>query len=100
MDIEIIKSPSEGVVKMLKSRSVAKDFLGNEAFDTVGLVQGKLIEMIVATDLAEKSADVEVVEIKGVCPQHFTMIAVLGDVASVGEALKIISNQFNERGEH
>ena len=100
MDIEIIKSPSAGVVKMLKSRTLSKDFLGSEAFDTVGLVQGKLIEMIVATDLAEKAADVEVVEIKGVCPQHFTMIAVLGDVASVSEALKIISNQFIERGEH
>lgn len=83
---------------MLKSRSLSKDFQGNDEFDTVGLVQGKLVEMIVATDIAEKSADVEVIEIKGVCPQHFTLIAVLGDVASVSEALKIISEKFNEKG--
>ncbi|MDO9491483.1 MAG: BMC domain-containing protein [Acetobacterium sp.] len=84
---------------MLQSRTLAKDFLTCDEFDAVGLVQGKLIEMIVATDLAEKSADVDVVEIKGVCPQHFTMIALLGDTASVSEALKIISSQFIERGE-
>lgn len=98
MDIEIIRSPSAGVIKMLQSRSLSKDFLGRNEFDTVGLVQGKLVEMIVATDIAEKSADVDVVEIKGVCPQHFTMIAVLGDAASVSEALKIIAKKFNEKG--
>lgn len=98
MDIEMIKSPSAGVIKMLKSRTLSKELMENDKFDTVGLVQGKLVEMIVATDIAEKSADVEVAEIKGICPQHFTMIAVLGDVASVSEALGIIANKFNEKG--
>ncbi|KNZ42478.1 BMC domain-containing protein [Acetobacterium bakii] len=97
MDIEIIKSPSEGVIKMLKSRLFSKDFLENDEFDTVGLVQGKLVEMFVATDIAEKTAAVEVFEVKGICPQHFTMIAVLGDVASVNEALNNIVKEFKER---
>ncbi|MDZ5725907.1 BMC domain-containing protein [Acetobacterium carbinolicum] len=97
MDIEIIKSPSDGVIKMMRSRLFSKDFLESEKFDTVGLVQGKLVEMFVATDIAEKTAAVDVVEIKGICPQHFTMIAVLGDIASVKEALNNIAKEFKER---
>lgn len=82
---------------MLKSRTLSKDALGCEEFDTLGLIQGKLVEMFIATDIAEKAANVNVIEIKGVCPQHFTMIAVLGDVASVNEALNNISREFKER---
>lgn len=97
MDIEIIKSPSDGVVEMLQRRSSAKNFFENKVWDTVGLVQGKLSEMLVAADIAEKTANVRVEEIRGICPQHFTMIAVFGDTASVGEALNSISQTFSER---
>ena len=97
MDIEIIKSPSAGVVEMLQRRSSGKNFFENKAWDTVGLVQGKLSEMLVAADIAEKTANVRVEEIRGICPQHFTMIAVFGDTASVGEAIHSISQTFGER---
>ena len=52
MDIEIIKSPSDGVVEMLQRRSSSKNFFENKDWDTVGLVQGKLSEMLVAADIA------------------------------------------------
>jgi len=97
MDIEIIKSPSDGVVEMLQRRSSSKNFFENKVWDTVGLVQGKLSEMLVAADIAEKTANVRVEEIRGICPQHFTMIAVFGDTASVSEALNSISQKFGER---
>ena len=97
MDIQIIKSPSGGVVEMLKRRSPEKDFFKDRAWDAVGLVQGKLSEMLVAADIAEKKANVKVEEIMGICPQHFTMIAVFGDTASVNEALDSISQAFGER---
>ena len=97
MDIRIIKSPSDGVVEMLKRRSAAGNLFENKAWDTVGLVQGKLSEMLVAADIAEKTANVKVEEIRGICPQHFTMIAVFGDTASVSEALNSISQTFGER---
>ena len=97
MDIEIIKSPSDGVVEMLQRRSSSKNFFENKVWDTVGLVQGKLSEMLVAADIAEKTANVKVEEIRGICPQHFTMIAVFGDTASVSEALNSITQKFGER---
>ncbi|HVI42879.1 MAG TPA: BMC domain-containing protein [Anaerovoracaceae bacterium] len=97
MDIEIIKSPSDGVVEMLQRRSSSKNFFENKVWDTIGLVQGKLSEMLVAADIAEKTANVRVEEIRGICPQHFTMIAVFGDTASVSEALNSISQTFGER---
>ncbi len=97
MDIEFIKSPSDGVIKMLQNRSFSKDFFDDQAFDAIGLIQGKLSEMIKAADIAEKSADVKAIEIKGICPQHFTMIALFGDTASVNEALDHISEELGER---
>lgn len=97
MDIEIIKSPTNGVVEMLQRRSSNKSFYENKVWDTIGLVQGRLSEMLVAADIAEKAANVKVEEIKGICPQHFTMIAIFGDTSSVNEALKSVSQSFGER---
>jgi microcompartment protein CcmL/EutN len=53
--------------------------------------------MFVAADIAEKAANVKVEEIRGICPQHFTMIAIFGDTASVDEAINDITQAFNER---
>lgn len=97
MDIQIIKSPSKGTLKMLKRRSFHNDFSKDSMCDAVGLVQGKLSEMFVASDIAEKAADVLVEEIMGVCPQHFTLIAIFGDTASVTVALAAISKRFVEK---
>jgi ethanolamine utilization microcompartment shell protein EutS len=94
MDIEIIKSPSKGTIEMLKRRSYRNDFLKDCRYDTIGIIQGKLSEMLVASDIAEKAADVLVEEIKGICPQHFTLIAVFGDTASVTAALSAVSREL------
>jgi ethanolamine utilization microcompartment shell protein EutS len=96
MDFQIIKQPSSGVIKMLESRTLIRDFFKDSSFDTIGLVQGKLTEMFVAADIAEKASGVDVLEIKGICPQHFTMIAVFGDTASVEEAMDRIKAQFEK----
>jgi ethanolamine utilization microcompartment shell protein EutS len=96
MDFQVIKQPSPGVLKMLESRSLVRDFFKEHSFDTIGLVQGKLSEMLVAADIAEKASQVEVLEIKGICPQHFAMIALFGDTAAVLEALDRIRTQLGK----
>ena len=88
MDFQVIKQPSPGVLRMLESRSLIRDFFQSRTFDTIGLIQGKLTEMFAAADIAEKASGVEVMEIKGICPQHFAMIAIFGDTASVLEAIE------------
>ncbi|MCR6544905.1 BMC domain-containing protein [Dehalobacterium formicoaceticum] len=61
----------------------------------VGLVQGALVDMITAADVAEKAAQVEVEEIRGICPQHVTLIAIFGTIADVDAALKAVTEFFN-----
>lgn len=96
MDIKIIKSPGKGTVDMLnRRRSVAQHTEYPQNYDAIGLVQGKLIEMVVAADLAEKTADVYVEEIRGLCPQHFTLLALYGDTASVEAAIKAIKEELS-----
>jgi microcompartment protein CcmL/EutN len=60
-------------------------------FSAVGLVQGKLVDMMHAADIAEKTANVHVFDLKGTCPQHLTMIGIFGDIAAVKAALDAIS---------
>ena len=96
MDIQIIKQPSPGVLKMLENRTSVRDYLKEHDFDTIGLVQGKLVEMLVAADIAEKASGVDAMEVKGICPQHFTMIAIFGDTASVQEAIERIQTQLEK----
>lgn len=60
----------------------------------VGLVQGALADMIMAADVAEKAAQVEVEELRGVCPQHVTLIGIFGEIADVDTALKAVREFF------
>lgn len=95
MDIKIIKSPTAGTVEMLNRRRANQNGECRVNYDAIGLVQGKLIDMVVAADLAEKAADVNVEEIRGLCPQHFVLLAIFGDTASVEAALKVIKDELD-----
>lgn len=97
MDVRIIKSPTNGTIEMLnRRRSLIQSNKESKQYDTIGLVQGKLIDMVAAADLAEKAANVEVEEIRGVCPQHFVLLALFGDTASVESAIKAIQDHLQE----
>lgn len=96
MDFRLIKSPTEGTKRALIKRMGAegKEIIKN--VDAIGLVQGKLIEMIYAIDIAEKAAGVLVEDIKGTCPQHMTLIAILGDTSAVESAIEEIKLKMKE----
>jgi len=97
MDTSIIKSPTSGTIEMLnRRRALAKPINEYEYYDTIGLIQGKLIEMVTAADVAEKAANVYVEEIRGLCPQHFSMLAIFGDTSSVEAAVKAVRNRFTK----
>lgn len=90
MDCKIIKSPSRGTIEILKRRKGSGSQIEIEDVDAIGLVQGKLIEMIVAADIAEKTVGVTVEDIRGSCPQNMILLAIFGDTASVEEAIRKI----------
>lgn len=97
MDIRIIRSPSPGTIALLEKR---RSNAGKESLDAVGaigLVQGKLVDMIVAADIAQKAAGVTVDDIQGTCPQHMIVLAIFGDTASVEDAIEQIREQIQER---
>lgn len=96
MDFRLIKSPTEGTKRALIKRMGAegKEIIKN--VDAIGLVQGKLIEMIYAIDIAEKAAGVIVEDIKGTCPKHMTLIAILGDTSAVESAIEEIKLKMKE----
>ncbi|MBP2629149.1 MAG: hypothetical protein H6Q68_3860 [Firmicutes bacterium] len=90
MEYRIIKSPSTGTMDILFRRKGSPSTIPLGNYDAVGLVQGRLIDMVVAADIAEKAAGVVVEDIKGQCPQNLIMIAIFGDTASVEAAMEEI----------
>ncbi len=96
MEFRIIKSPSAGTMDILIRRMGpgAKEDLRNA--DAVGLVQGRMIEMIYASDIAEKAVGVTVEDIRGSCPQNMILIAIFGDTASVESAIQEIKIKAEE----
>jgi hypothetical protein len=97
--IRIISHPSPGVFEFLRQRvgAVGKKILSEAEvpYSAVGLIQGKVVDMIAAADVAEKAASVRVFDLKGICPQHVTMIGIFGDIADVKASVKAI-----EEAEH
>ncbi|AFM40580.1 BMC domain-containing protein [Desulfosporosinus acidiphilus SJ4] len=90
MEYRIIKSPSKGTVDLLMRRKGSAPSVPIDDYDAIGLVQGRLIDMVFAADIAEKAAGVIVEDIKGHCPQNLIMIAIFGDTAAVEAAIQDI----------
>ena len=90
MEWKIIKSPSQGTVDILMRRMGSPVNKEAPRYAAIGLVHGRLIVMIVASDIAEKTAGVVVEDIRGSCPQNLILIAIFGDTASVEAAIESI----------
>jgi hypothetical protein len=97
MDFRIIKSPSECTMDILMRRIANGVSTNINRVDAVGLVQGKMIEMICAADIAEKAVGVTVADVKGSCPQNMILIAIFGDTAAVEAAMQEIKSKLEER---
>ena len=93
MDIRIIKSPSAGTVDILLRRKGSDRNTLPPCTDAIGLVQGKMIDMVVAADIAEKAVGVTIEDIRGSCPQNMILLAIFGDTASVESALAQIQQE-------
>jgi ethanolamine utilization microcompartment shell protein EutS len=96
MEFRIIKSPSEGTIDILMRRIGLGTNKKMDCSDAVGLVQGRMIEMIYAADIAEKAVGVTVADVRGSCPQNMILIAIFGDTASVEAALQQIKRKSEE----
>ncbi len=96
MDFRIIKSPSESTKDILKRRMGTNCKTDLNSIGAIGLVQGKLIDMIYASDIAEKAVGVTVEDIRGTCPQHMVLIGIFGDTSSVEAALNEIKLRMKE----
>ena len=92
MRYRVIKAPSPSLLRMLARRASpeVRERIVKGKWDAVALVMDSLPNLFFYADVAEKRANVLVEEIWGICPQHFTMIAILGDTASVEAAINAI----------
>ena len=96
MEFRIIKSPSKGTIDILMRRKGSEKKSIPACTDAVGLIQGRMIDMIRAADIAEKAVGVTAEDIKGNCPQNMIMLAIFGDTASVESAMREVKSGLLE----
>lgn len=94
MDIRLIKGPSAGTLEIVENRSRLS--FKNKKPGALGLVQGKVVEMLCAADIAEKASGVEVGDVRGSCPQNLIILAIVGEMSDVSEALRQIQDGMDE----
>lgn len=103
MEYRIIKSPSQGTIDILMRRRAGGSPDQEKTagrIEAIGLVQGRMIEMISAADIAEKAAGVTAEDIRGNCPQSMMLLALFGDTASVETAIDEIRRDEKEVRKH
>lgn len=98
MDYRVIQSPSAGALdiitrRMGMSQSATQEYRN---YDAIGLIQGKLIDMVYVADLAEKAAGIVAVDIRGSCPQNMILLALFGDTSSVETAISDIQQKMKK----
>ena len=96
MEYRIIKSPTQGTIDILCRRKGSGASKTMDYPDAIGLIQGRMIEMVCAADVAEKAVGVTVEDIRGNCPQNMILLAIFGDTASVETALDEIRKKEKE----
>jgi hypothetical protein len=96
MIFRTIKTPSMGALDILKNRQGRGNAIP-ECTDAVGLVQGAMIDMVVAADIAEKAYGVTVTDIRGSCPQNMILLAICGDTAAVEDAMDRIERTLRPK---
>ena len=93
MKYAVIQRPSEGTLQILRRKAfdpTLRERLENANVESAGICQGSVMEILVASDIAEKAAGVTVGEINGSCPQHITCLVMLGDTGAVRAAMEAV----------
>jgi hypothetical protein len=96
MRFRVIKTPSRGAMDILKSRQGSGPDRVPAHADAVGLVQGLMLDMVVAADIAEKADGVVACDIRGSCPQNMVLLAIFGDTAAVEDAMQKIRAEIEQ----
>lgn len=93
MKYATIQRPSAATLRMLIRKTTdmsIKEIIDNQTIESVGICQGSVLEILVASDIAEKAAGVTAGEVNGNCPQHITCLAILGDTGAVNAAMEAV----------
>lgn len=92
MKYELIQAPSRAAREMILRRAPHDLDSAAIQWGAVLLVQGMVIELLAAADIASKSASVTVAELVGNCPQHINSVAFIGPSSQVSQVLNALRN--------
>lgn len=95
MKYALIERPSSGTLNILRRKTMderLQEIIDSGNAEALGICQGTVLEILVASDVAEKTAGVVATEVNGTCPNHMTCLAVTGDTSAVKAAMDGIRN--------
>ena len=97
MKVAAIHRPSAATLSIIGRKvydPAIREVLTSGGAESIGICQGTVLEIIVASDISEKTADVMAGELNGSCPQHMTCLVVVGKTSAVTAAIETIKNAF------
>lgn len=96
LSTRIIAQPAPGVLEFFRQRmgkacfgDAANTFSGGSPA-AIGLLQGKVVEMVAGASVAEKAASVFVFDVKGSCALHIAMFVIFGDLEDVRASIAAV----------
>lgn len=98
MKYAVIERPAAGTLAIMRRKVSDKRLqamIDAGGVEAVGICQGSVLEILVASDIVEKTAGVVAGEINGSCPNHMTCMAVIGDTAAVKVAVESVRKRLD-----
>lgn len=98
MKYAVIERPAAGTLAIMRRKASDKrlqELIDTGAVEAIGICQGTVLEILVASDIAEKAAGVTAGEINGTCPNHMTCMVVIGETSAVKEAVESIRRRLD-----
>ena len=100
MTFVIIDKPAaatQGIVYRKTIDKRVREAIDQGRVEALGICQGTVQEVVVASDVAEKAAEVIAGELNGTCPNHITCLVFVGSTSAVKNAMDAIRHRMEKK---
>jgi ethanolamine utilization microcompartment shell protein EutS len=86
----LVVKPAKALLEVLKSRLRPKSASDFNEVGALLLIQGAVVDVLAAIDVATKASNVKAAEVVGNCPQQLNTVVFWGSVSDVKQALSAL----------
>lgn len=100
MTFEIVDKPAPATLNIIQRKILDKrvqEAVQEGRVEALGICQGTVLEVVVASDIAEKASGVIAGELNGTCPNHITCLVFVGSTSAVKSAMDAVRRKYEKK---